>query len=438
MLKNKTKIILLFLVFILLFSATFVFADNESVDEGIMPISENSTEAVNPNARTDESNYKKSDVYLSGKDITIDYIVDGNLFVCADTVTINSQIGGDAFVLAKNVIIGEQGYVFSNLFTISESLEIKGVVYDVFACSKNINISNGYVYRDIKAFCDTLNLNGVVGRNAFIDCSTMNFNTDNSTSGIIYGDLNYSSNNEISVPEKVVSGTTNYTKNALTKDLSVQSIIADYILDLGEFIVFLLAIWLICIYMAPKFLNNTYNYVGKKSLGILGCGLLTLFVVPIACIILILLRLTSSISLFLFVLYILAIILSKSLFAITANNFVCSKLNINKNLGIFGMLILSGSAIWILTQLPYIGGIISLIVTILGLGILVVSILPKKSSKNLTASNEVENVSETKKEVKSDKNESVKKTKKDLKSDKDETKEKAKSDEIIETEQDEN
>ncbi len=33
--------------------------------------------------------------------MTIDYIVDGNLFVMANTVTINSQIGGDAFIMAK-------------------------------------------------------------------------------------------------------------------------------------------------------------------------------------------------------------------------------------------------------------------------------------------------------------------------------------------------
>lgn len=458
MLKNKTKIIVLFLVLILLFSATFVYADNVSSDEGIMPISEDSAETVNPNARTNENNYKKSDVYLSGKDITIDYIVDGNLFVCADTVTINSQIGGDAFILAKNLIIGEQGYVFSNLFTISESIEIKGVVYDVFACSKNINISNGYVYRDIKALCDTLNVNGTVGRNAFLNCSNINFNTDKGTNGIIYGNLDYTSNSEISIPENVVSGTVNYTHASLSQNVSIQTIIANYILDLGEFIVFLLVIWLICLYIAPKFLDNTYTYVGKKTLGVLGCGLLTLVVVPIACIILVFLRLTCSISLFLLALYILAIILSKSLFTITANNYVCSRLNINKNLGIFGMLIISGAITWILTELPYIGDIVSFVITVLGLGILVVSILPRivikntenkdnvkiennDSSKETKDSNKVKKIDKTKKEAKSDESKNVDKTKKETKSDKvenvDATKKEIKVDEVVETEKDE-
>ena len=388
MLKNKTKIIATFLILILLFSTTFVFAENETSDNEIMPISADteineiseSVESSSGNNTLQEENYKKNDIYLTGTNITIDYIVDGNVFICADTVTINSQIGGDAFILAKKLIINEQGYVFSNLFTISESTEIKGVVYDVYALSKNLTISNGYVYRDIKTTCDTLTINGTVGRNAFVNCSNMKFNTEETAKGVIYGDLNYTSNSEISIPENIVNGTVNYTQAKLSPEKSIQSIIADYILDLGCFIVFILIIWLICLWLTPKFLENTNSYVGKKTLKILGYGLLTLVVIPIACIILILLELTSRISLLLLALYILAIVISKSLFTITANNYLCSKLKINKNSGIFGMLIISSIIVWALTQIPYIGTLASFIITVLGLGILIISILPKNNN----------------------------------------------------------
>lgn len=390
MLKNKTKIIAFFLVLFLLFSTTFVLADNESSEDyGTMPISDESEtdviseniEDITSNTQSQEDSYKKSDVYLIGDNITIDYIVDGNLFVCADTVTINSQIGGDAFILAKNVVINENGYVFSNLFTIAETVEIKGVVYDVYALTQNLTISSGYVYRDLKVACNTLNVNGAVGRNAFVDCETINFNTDQNNNGIIYGNLNYSSNSEVSIPENVVNGNVNYTDQKISSGKAIRSIIADYILDLGKFLAFVLIIWLVCLVLAPKFLANTNKYVGKKTLNILGYGLLTLVAVPIACFILILLQLTSGFSFLLLALYTLAIVVSKSLFTITANNYVCSKLKINKNLGIFGMLIVSGIVIWAITKIPFIGGLISFIILVLGLGILVASILPKKSKK---------------------------------------------------------
>ena len=383
MLKNKTKFIAFFLVLFLLFSSTFVLADNENVqDNEIMPISEESTENEVESDKLQEDSYKKSDVYLTGDNITIDYIVDGNLFVVADTVTINSQIGGDAFICAKNVIVDKDGYVFSNLFTTAESVEIKGVVYDVFALAKDFTISGGFVYRDLKAACGNLTVNGSVGRNAFVTCSSINFNTDQNSNGLIYGDLNYSSDSEVSVPEECVKGNVNYTKSESSSDQkTTASIITDYIVGLGKFLAFVLIIWLICLALAPKFLANTNNYVGKKTLGIFGYGLLSLIVVPIACIILILLRLTSGFSLFLIALYVLAIVVSKSLFTITANNYVCSKMKINKNLGIFGMLIVTGIITFVLTKIPFVGSIISFIISILGLGILVVSILPKKINK---------------------------------------------------------
>lgn len=278
MLKNKTKIIAVFLALILLFSATYVFADNEtseieprvtSTDTSTDEIEE-SVENMTTEAQTQEDSFKKSDVYLAGDNITIDYVVDGNLFVCADTVTIDSQIGGDAFIIAKNLVINENGYVYSNLFAIAESVELKGVVCDAFALSQNFNISGGYVYRDLKVACNTLNVNGPVGRNAYVSCSTMNFNTDEKTNGIIYGNLDYSANSEISIPENTVKGTVNYNAPKVSPEKSIRSIIADYILDLGGFLAFVLIIWLVCLVLAPKFLANTNKYVGKKTLGILG------------------------------------------------------------------------------------------------------------------------------------------------------------------------
>ncbi len=390
MLKNKTKIIAFFLVLFLLFSTTFVFADNETSEEdGIMPISEETeTNAIEEDVidvtsdeQSQEDSYKKSDVYLSGDNITIDYTIDGNLFVIADTVTINSQIGGDAFVLAKNLIINEEGYVYSNLFTIAESINIKGIVYDVFALSQDFTISGGAVYRDLKVSCGSMTINGVVGRNAFINCNTISFNTEENSNALIYGNLNYSSASRNAIPEDAVYGEINYTAPKTSSDESVSSIVLDYILNLGGFIAFVLIIWLLCLVLAPKFLANTNKYIGKKTLSVFGYGLLALIATPIICIILILLQLTSGISLFLLALYVLAVIVSKSLFTISANNYVCSKLKITKKLGIFGMLIASGIVIWAITKIPYIGGLISVIISVIGLGILVASILPKKAIK---------------------------------------------------------
>lgn len=359
MLKNKTKIIAFLLILILAITSSFVYADNE----------------------TSKDSYKNSDVYLMGDNVTIDYVVDGNLFVMADTVTINSKIGGDAFIMAKTINVGDQAYIFSNLFAMADSIDIKGVVYDVYALAQNFTVSNGYIYRDAKLCCNTINVNGAIGRNAFVNCSNINFNTDENKKGIIYGDLTYSTPSELSFDKNIVNGNVTYKAPKVSPEKSVREIVASYISDLGAFLAFVIIIWLVCLWLAPKFLNDTNKFVGKKTLNVLGTGLLTLIAVPIACIILLLLQLTAGISLLTVAIYILALIVAKSIFTIVANNYLCSKLNINKNTGIFGMLIVSGVIVWVISELPYVGGIVSFIISVLGLGVLVSAILPKKAKK---------------------------------------------------------
>lgn len=390
MLKNKTKIIAFLLVLILAITSSFVYADNETSSENDIslisdtsetkPVETNVENTVSTN-ETSKDSYKNSDVYLMGDNVTIDYVVDGNLFVMADTVTINSKIGGDAFIMAKTINVGDQAYIFSNLFAMANSIDIKGVVYDVYALAQNFTVSNGYIYRDAKLCCNTININGVIGRNAFVSCSNINFNTDENDKGIIYGDLTYSTPSELSFDKNIVNGNVTYKAPKVSPEKSVREIVASYISDLGAFLAFVIIIWLVCLWLAPKFLNDTNKFVGKKTLNVLGTGLLTLIVLPIACIILLLLQLTAGISLLTVAIYILALIVAKSIFTIVANNYLCSKLNINKNTGIFGMLIVSGVIVWVISELPYVGGIVSFIISVLGLGVLVSAILPKKAKK---------------------------------------------------------
>ena len=424
MLKNKTKIIAFLLVLILAITSSFVYADNETSSENDIalisdtsetkPVETNVENTVSTN-ETSKDSYKNSDVYLMGDNVTIDYVVDGNLFVMADTVTINSKIGGDAFIMAKTINVGDQAYIFSNLFAMANSIDIKGVVYDVYALSQNFTISNGYIYRDAKLCCNTININGTIGRNAFVSCSNINFNTDENDKVIIYGDLTYSTPSELSFDKNIVNGNVTYKAPKVSPEKSVREIVASYISDLGAFLAFVIIIWLVCLWLAPKFLNDTNKFVGKKTLNVLGTGLLTLIAVPIACIILLLLQLTAGISLLTVAIYILALIVAKSIFTIVANNYLCSKLNINKNTGIFGMLIVSGVIVWVISELPYVGGIVSFIISVLGLGVLVSAILPKKAKK-ASDTNEVKETTKTdvKKEI-SENNDTKKENKKENK-----------------------
>lgn len=403
MLKKKTSIIILLIVLILALTLPVVRAENETADNNsenqdvtalTLPDSSMDTEnsesevTILENETSDsentEADFKEGDVYLAGDDITINYIVDGNLFIFADSVTINSQIGGDAFIFAKSVTIGEQGYIFSNLFTVAENIDIKGVAYDLYSVSKNINIS-GYIYRDIKVVANTLNILGTVGRNAFVECSDIQFGNQEADSsegqntitsnGSISGDLNYTSKNELNIPDDKVGGNINFTQKVVESSNTINN----KIFDLGSFIVTVILIWLVLLWIAPKFVKSCNQILTNKPLPVIGLGILTPIAFIFAFIIFLLLNITVAFSFLSLAVFCILLLVSSSIFVIAINNMLCTKLKINKNVGIFGMLIVSALVLWLIKLIPILGTLVSFIVSILGLGIIVSNLILKNS-----------------------------------------------------------
>ncbi len=379
MLKNKFKIITLLMVIILAFTVPIVQAaeDTTATNE----VNEQATQqAVDANASME--NLKSEDIYLTGDEVTIDYMVDGNLFVFANTVNINSYIGGDAFIVANTINVNENGYIFSNLFAIGKDITISGRIYDLYACSNNITI-NGYIYRDIRTITDNLNISGIIGRNVYTKTNTINIQTTSNESeqsqvtsqGLINGNLNYTSSTELSIPEGTVAGSVNYTEEKSSNSASVQT----YILSLGRFIVTVVLVWLICLWLAPKFLKNTSTIISKKFLPTLGYGILTPILAVIAFALLILLGITSTIATIGLAILFIGIALAPSIFAITINNLICNKLKIEKNSVIFGILIITSAILWAICIIPVVGSFVSIAISILGLGIIIKGILPSKN-----------------------------------------------------------
>lgn len=403
MLKNKSKIIALLTLIVLAFTIGIVNADNE---EPVAVSSETSTSIENPDtnqavdphatepiseggenteATPAENNMKSSDAYLIGDTVTVDYIVDGNAFIFADTVIIDSQIGGNLFVCAKEVTIKENGFIVNSLFGFAEKMTISGVVCDLYAAAKEVNVS-GYIYRDMRVGAETLNLNGIVGRDAFVEANNISFtSTDEegnvTSNAMISNNFNYTSDEEISIPENVVRGKVEFNKSTPYTDTKS---ISDYILNLGTFVCTVVAIWLLALWLTPKFVKNPYNILSKKVLPAIGYGILTPIVLIFAFVVLLVLGITAGVSLIALMLLAALIAISSSSFVITANGLVCSKLKMEKTAQSFGMLIVCAVAYWLIALIPVVGTLFSLVAGIIGLGIVVYNILPFKAKDDKT------------------------------------------------------
>lgn len=390
MLKNKTKlIVILALILVLLCSHFSLAADSDESD--IMPISIDTTDADISSDTTDtitstttaQENIKEGDEYLVGQDITVDYTIDGNLYVFGNTVTINSQIVGDVFVFANQVVVEKDGYIYSNLFACAQSVTVEGVVYDAYVCTDNFTITGGYIYRDLRIAANTVNISGVVGRNAYVGCNTLtfeNYNADGtskditSSKGIINGNLEYSAV-EAYVPGGCVTGETNFTPIEINDDVSI----GDYVSSLASFLCLVIFIWLVLLWLSPKFLGNTNDLLKTKKSSIALYGILGLILIPIASVLLMFSGIAANVGLLLLGLYIILLCVSKTFFTIAINKLVCTKLKIEKTVANFGMLLVSSIVVWAVGLIPYVGPILSFIMVWIGLGVVLTYVIPSHS-----------------------------------------------------------
>lgn len=377
--SKKLKSILFFALVLIVLLSSVVFADNET------PITKADNEAgimlVDENLETTSNGVSKT-LYLADSSVTIDYPVEGNVFVMAQDLTISGNISGNVFALAQNLKIETTGSINSTLFVCAEDITIDGTVSDVFSISSNLTINNNArVMQDITASGSTLKLGGTIGRNAnfgFDEIST-------SDSAMILGDLSYSSKTA-AISEDIVSGTTSFKQIEEVK-IEPKDIIKDKLNDLYTLLVISLVIVLIVVYAMPKFADKEQKIVENKLGTTFGYGALALILIPVACLILFctILGILPAVALFLVYLFIIMQV-ATPLVAIAMAKIICQKINKNTKgfTLLFSMLLVL--AIWVLELIPVLGSIVSLLTAILGLGIIVYAIFhstiePKNNSK---------------------------------------------------------
>ena len=67
---------------------------------------------------------------------------------------------------------------------------------------------------------------------------------------------------------------------------------------------------------------------------------------------------------------------------------VCDKFKIQKNIGIFGILIVCSAVLWLIGLIPYLGLFVRIVAMIIGLGIILSSLLLKEKTENTNKKDE--------------------------------------------------
>ena len=358
------KFLLIFMTFSMILSINIVsHAENE--------VEENMVDSY-------DYDYHKNLFSMSSEDITLREDVYGDVFICTSgTATIDTFISGNVFICASNIEISENSQIEASLFTMSENLTILGVVdgnvYSI--CQDFILEEMAYINLDLFLTSQNVNINGQIYRDANLSAGKIAF----SENAHIGEDLNYSSEQEIAIPDGVVSGNVKYSNTTYTE--TRQNEVSQWIYSALSFIILVIALFIISKWIHCKFMKEHTNFIHDLPKYLL-YGILGFIVTPIISILFLILGITAPLSVILFFLYFILMLIASAITLITISN-LCNeklkeKLAINDTLRTILVLILLCIAYKLLKLIPTVGFIVTLAFVIIGYGILMKSIIPTK------------------------------------------------------------
>lgn len=125
----------------------------------------------------------------------------------------------------------------------------------------------------------------------------------------------------------------------------------------------------------PKYMDKISNFTVLSTLKALGIGALVLILTPIISLLLLITVIGSPIAVLLMLVYILLLMLGTPIFIIAISAFIKSK--IQKPINTLIIILLVTIVLFLIELIPYLWFIISLLKTLIGLGILTKSVIKK-------------------------------------------------------------
>ena len=317
------------------------------------------------------------ELFKIGDNIKIEEELDGTAFIAGEKVELNNKINGIGFIASNELNINfEQDYIFSAGTTINIKNNIEK---DAFILGEKIFIDeNVKLGRDAYVFADTLTIKGNIDRNIYVYGTTVNIegningnivvsalelNIDKDAK--VLGTLKYNEDANIKgLREDITSKTYKISTNNLTFKEYITNFISSYIH------ITLLAIVLvfICEKLFKKSLSITKELTAKKVATLCGKGFLVLIGVPIIAMMLLFSGAFVSVGVVGAILYGILIYISNIFTAYFLATILDKKI-FKKNMNSYLLMIIGLFIIYVLGMIPLIGGLISFISMLLGIGI---------------------------------------------------------------------
>ena len=343
---------------------------------------ENDFERTKKNVVLPKDQVVDSDYYTAGKSVTISGSVKGDAYITAGTVDFEGTVDGD--LIAAGGVVNIRGTILDDLRLVGGQVIISGDIRgNVTVAGGSITLTDSAkIGGSLITAGGNINIFGPVGENAIIGAGNLtignriggNVNAGAgeiklTSSASIAGDLQYYSSSKAQIQEG--AKVTGKVTHKIPTKISPAPIfgVGFFVLLIFE-IISALIVGLILLKFYPNFINTTIDIIQSKTLNCLGIGLLGVIVIPIIFLILLFTIIGMPLGIIIILSYLIYLYLTK----IFVSFFIGRRF-----LKLFGASFKSGWTLLIgliifviLTSIPFIGGIIYLLLLFLGFGALLI------------------------------------------------------------------
>jgi cytoskeletal protein CcmA (bactofilin family) len=327
-----------------------------------------------------------------GDHVTVEGTINGDLIALARRVTITGTVKGDVLSAARDVEI--TGTVEGNVLGFAQTMQIHAALRNLYGFGQTIIIGKqGALSGDATMFGQSLNVEGAIGRDLNAFAQALEVRSDiasdirfHGNRLILSGPVKVGGNLDAEVPSQeavtlsnsaTVGGSTNIriSQPQPSRYSTVWFYFGQILRTAAAFVTGLVLMWLVPALGRP----HLQDRLGLLKAG--GIGFLAAVATPVAAVLIALTLIGLPIGLALIALWILGLYLAKIVMAVFLGRALLSDSSTPLALALLLGLVL----IIVVINLPYIGGLVNFLLTLIGLGTILLVLYQRRTVRAAVA-----------------------------------------------------
>jgi hypothetical protein len=337
-----------------------------------------------PSAQVASGETIDDDVFIGGgQTATISGHVTGDAYAAAENVIVNGTIDGDLITAAQQVIV--DGTIRGNLRAAGAGVTINGEVgRNVTGLAQHVNVtSNGRVAGSILALGQTIDAFGQVGRGMTVGGGTLQLagpvggpvlarveSLAVAPTARLASTLDYQAKQQTAIPDGTVNGGVQFAPTPQGAEQPAP--VLNGLFDLGGLIGLCgsFLIGALALILMPRASARAVELGRQRPWQSFGLGLLVLFGVPIAALLVGITLVGLPVAACMVALYVLGIILAWPAVGLLVGGQLTRLVRADRPLPVPGTLAVGLIAVHLVTHVPFIGPLLGFCVIVFGLGIM--------------------------------------------------------------------